>query len=185
MAVGLLLILIGLLFKIKVTPYAKYTNTALGFSIKFPSYWKPVPKPQAGAVIVFISPKESALDELQENFSVSIKDMPNPMTIEHVSNLIVNQVGGTFGETVDISQMIPATIGGKPGYRLQFAGKSKMLLAGGVRDVANPVLYLTAWTIVGNRLYILTFTGAEKDFAKFEKKANEMISSFKFLPAPQ
>lgn len=168
---GLMIIILGILSFKKITPYATYKNRKYGFEIKFPSYWQPIRNPQGGAIIIFASPKQDELDQFQENVNISIKDMPQAMTIEHFSTLVVNQVAGTFREYIDITETIPIQLGGHSGYRLSFVGTGK--------GIENPVEYVTAWTIVGNRAYIITFTGLKRDYPLFEKKVNTMINSFK------
>lgn len=171
--VGLVLLAIGLFSTLKVTRYKVYKDTAYGFEIKFPADWNYAVRPNPGTVIKFAAPKDGALDRLYENVNVSIKDMPRPMTIEHISNLIVNQVAGTFGERIDISQNIPQAVGGHPGYRLTFAGYGK--------EVRDPIQYVVTWTIIDSRVYIITFTGLKEDYPKYEKRVNAIFQSFKFM----
>ncbi len=170
--IGLILVILGILASIKVTPYAKYTNKNLGFVIKFPAYWKPILN-SPGAIVVFVAPKTNSLDLLNENFNITIKDMPQPMTFEFLSRKIINQVAGTFGDNIVISQSIPINLGGKPGYRLTFYGQNP--------KIPNPMQYVTAWTMVDNRIYILAFGCLRNDYPLFEKKVNTMIRSFKFI----
>lgn len=172
--VGLILVTLGIMATIKVTPYATYTNKKYGFVIKFPAHWKPILKPAGGAIVVFVSPKTNSTDLLQENLNVSIKDMPQAMTIDYLSKMIVSQVTGTFGEQLDVLQSMPIALGGKPGYRLTFAGYDP--------KITNPIQYVTVWTMVGNRVFILTFTGLKNDYPLFEKKVDKIFQSFKFLP---
>jgi len=171
---GFFTIILGILSFKKITPYATYKNKKYGFEIKFPSYWKPIRNPQGGAIILFASPKQDEFDQYQENVNISIKVMPQTMTIDHFSRLVVNQVAGTFGEHIDITETIPIQFGGHPGYRLTFVGTGK--------GIENPVEYVTAWTIVGNHAYIFTFTGLKRDYPLFEKKVNVMVNAFKLKP---
>lgn len=142
--------------------------------MKFPSYWKPVIDPKNGAVVIFIAPKKDALAMFQENLNVSIKDMPQAMTMDFLNKQIISQVVGTFGEQMEIIQSFPIKLGGRSGYRLTFAGYDP--------KISNPIQYVTVWTMVGTRVYILTFTGLKEDYSFNEKKVNTMIQSFKFIP---
>ncbi len=172
---GVALLGLGILSTIKITPYAKYTNKKYGFSLKFPAYWKVVHKqPIEGAIVVFIAPKTNALDRLNDNFNVSIKDLPEKMSMESLSKTIVNQVSGTFGEQALISQAIPISLAGREGYRLVFAGDDP--------KIPDPIQYVIVWTMVDRRVYILTFTGLKSDYPLFEKKVNTMFRSFKLFP---
>ncbi len=172
--VGLVLVALGIMATIKVTPYATYTNKKYGFKMKFPAYWKPILKPAGGAIVVFVSPKTSNLDMLSENLNVSIKDMPQAMTMEYLSKMIVSQVTGTFGEQLDVLQSMPIVLGGKPGYRLTFAGYDP--------KIPNPIQYVTVWTMVDKRIFVLTFTGLKNDYPLFEKKVETMFKSFQLFP---
>lgn len=171
--IGLLIVIGGLLTLIKITPYATYKNTNVGFSIKFPSYWKPILDPKNGAIVIFIAPKTDSLSLLQENFNVSIKEMPQAMTADFLNKQILSQVTGTFGEQMEISQSFPITLGGRPGYRFTFFGSDS--------KIPHPTQYVIAWTMVGKKVYILTFTGLKEDYSINEKKVNTMIQSFKLI----
>ena len=172
--VGLILVVLGIMATIKVTPYRTYTNKKEGFLIQFPAYWTPMMNPLGGEVVAFISPKENPLDTIQENVNVSIKVISQAMTIDYLSKMIIKQVTGTFGEMVDITQSTAVSIGGKTGHRITFSGYGPKMI--------NPLQYVTAWTIVGNKVFIVTFAGLEKDYPLYEKKVNHMIRSFKFIP---
>jgi hypothetical protein len=172
--VGLIFVTLGIMAKIKVTPYATYTNKKEGFSIKFPAYWKPFPRPAEGSVIAFLAPKDSELDYVQENVNVSIKVLTAEMTMERLSKVIASQITGTFGEQVDVTEMIPITLGGRKGYRMAFAGYGK--------NITNPLLYVTAWIAIKEKVFIITFVGLQKDYPLYEKKVDQIIRSFKFVP---
>ena len=172
--IGLLIVALGVLSTIKITPYATYKNKKYGFEIKFPAYWKSVRHPPGGSVILFTSPKQDGLDQFQENVNVSIRDMPQAMTLEHFSSLVVNQVAGTFGEQINITQSVEIFLGGRTGYRLTFEGYGP--------KVENPIMYVAAWTIVGNRAFIITYTGMKKEYPLYQKKVDTMINSFKLFP---
>ncbi len=171
--IGLLIVTFGVLSTIKITPYSLYRNPGLGFQINFPAYWKAY-EPKSGAVVIFLSPKQSEIDQMQENVNISIKDLPETMTNEHISELIINQVSKVFGEHIITSETYQITMGGQPGFRFTFYGTGD--------NVPVSVQYVTAWTMVGKRLYVFTFTGLKTDYPEYEKKVNKMIDSFRFLP---
>lgn len=172
--VGLILVALGIMATIKVTPYATYTNKKEGFSIQFPAYWKYLPQPATGSVIAFMAPKDSELDYIQENVNVTIKVLNTEMTMERLSKVIASQITGTFGEQVDVTEMMPITLGGRKGYRMAFAGYGE--------NIANPLLYVTAWTAIKEKVFIITFVGLQKDYPLYQKKVDQIIRSFKFIP---
>ncbi len=172
--IGLILVTVGILARIKVTPYNTYKNKEYGFSIKFPAYWKVDLHPKGGAIVLFIAPRKDAVDPLQANINIAIKDMPEAMTIEYISKIIVNQVTGTFGESIEVMESHPDTLSGKPAYRLTFHGYDP--------KQKNSILYTTTWTMAGARIFTLTFTGAYNDYPLYKKKVNTMFQSFKLFP---
>lgn len=174
---GVLLLAIAILSGIKVTPHRTYTNNRFGCSIEFPAYWKIDTQPKGGALVVFIVPPKSALDPYQENFNISIKDLPREINPDYLNDIIIKQVTAIFGDYLEFSKSMPAIIAGYPGYRLSFYGYHPQS-----KKLQNPIQYVTAWTVVGTRIYILTYTGLKDNFPQNEKKVEDMIRSFKVFP---
>lgn len=173
--VGVILVILGIMASIKVTPLATYANKKEGFSIRFPAYWKAIkPTGVNGAIIAFLAPKQNDLDMIHENVNVAIKVLPRAMTTERLTEVIIKQVSGTFGELIDITESIPITIAGQQGYRMTFAGYGE--------KIKTPMQYVTAWTNVGDRVFIITFTGLQSDYPLYAKNVDQIIRSFKFIP---
>src|SRR5690349_11656654 len=53
-----------------------YENHQLKFSVRYPHEWKKM-EGIKGAAIVFVRPKQSALDIFEPNFSITIQEVPD------------------------------------------------------------------------------------------------------------
>ena len=185
---GIVLIIIGILASIKVTPYATYTDRSSGIKIKFPAYWKVIDRPKGGALVVFLTPKESALDAFIENVNISIKDVSaSPMTPPELSKEIIKQISGTLSGFMTVLESEPIMVAQRPGYRFVYVGDvSKQNLSAieaeyGKMDISNPLKYMFVWVQNSNRVYIITYVAPKNNFDKYSKQVNEMVKSFQFI----
>src|SRR5258708_3168726 len=72
---GLLLAALGFFIYFS-SQFSVYQDDQYKFSIKYPSSWKVISHPQANVAVVFLRPKDTALDTVQENFNVTIQPVP-------------------------------------------------------------------------------------------------------------
>ena len=169
---GLGILLIVVLAAIKITPVAVYENKELGFSIKYPEYWRVVEKPQNVDVVVFVSPQESEADAYWENVNVTVVPLdPKISSLGKFTTVTIRQLTGVFEGQIQVLQSYPFSVGGRPGHVLVFCG----------RNTAEPIQYMHAWTVWGTRAYIITYTALKKDFDNYAADAMDMIKSFKLL----
>ena len=148
--------------------WLNYNNANLKFSIKYPEGWLKQPNTN---IVVFLSPKENAMDAFQENVNVIFQDLSKqPMSLEQYTELTKKQVIDNFG-TSAIVVLKNATISGQQGkeliYNMNYQGKKLK-----VRQ---------CWIIKGKAAYLLTYTAEPEQYNKYENTATEIIGSFKVL----
>lgn len=146
-----------------------YADRVDRFSIRYPSAWQMVPHPQAGASVVFVSPKETALDTFRENVNISIQDLPMEISsIKGLTDTILLQMTKVF-PNIKVAQSLPVEFGGHKGNRVLF-----------VADQPEKVRILTVWTVKGaSKAYILTYMATGKAYPTYLPLVEEMIKSFR------
>src|SRR5438128_1556799 len=93
-----------------------YTDNYYKFSIKYPRTWKIVVHPQPNVAVVFIRPKDTALDTTQENFSVTIQPVSEEDRVLAVfSARIKTQMTAVFDKNIKIVEDKPIRWGWREG----------------------------------------------------------------------
>ncbi len=169
--VGVLVVVITLLNAIKIRGFATFTHPPTGIQIKFPNHWGFNDPKQPGAIIVFFAPPEGPLDTYTENIVLTYRELEDEYrTLKKLSPKMVLQVTRTFKGYMKVLKKEPCWVGRRRGYRFVYVGV--------VEGIDDPLKYMHVWTIVGNRVFIITYSARESTFDKYLKLVNKTISSF-------
>ena len=152
--------------------FISYHDTTYGFDIKYPAKWQMMRTPQAGAAVVFLSPKETALDVFRENVNITVGDVPAEIaTLKNFSDKIILQMTRVF-KNVKVMEYKPILFGGRKGTRFVFTAQKP-----------DAVTIFIALTIKGAaKSYILTYMAATKNYQKYLPLVEFMVQSFKLNP---
>ena len=175
-AIGLFLILIGILALIPAIDYEIYENQKFGFQMKYPDYWDMLNNEgEEGAIVVFWGPVETVMDKFQTNANVTYVRLSgeNP-SIEQFSKKAMRQITGTFEGYVQVLNSSRMKVAGLPAWRFIYMGQDG-------NKVKNPMKYMHVWVIKDNTAYILTFASEKKYFRKNYGIFKAMIKSFEFI----
>ena len=167
-AAGVLLLAAVVWYLAFVGQFAAYQDGTYGFTIKYPRSWQKAVHPQPGAAVVFVSPKETALDAFQENVNIAVADVPPELaTLKSFSAKILEQMTKVF-KNIKVVESREVTFGGRRGYRVVF-----------VADKPDAVTILNEWTIKGgDKSYILTYMAMTRQYKTYLPLVEEMIKSF-------
>jgi hypothetical protein len=147
--------------------FSVYQDDQYKFSIKYPKTWRVVIHPQANVAVVFLRPKDTALDMLQENFNVTIQPQPDDiLTLAAFSARIKKQMIGVFGKSINIVEDKPLQWGWHEGHEMAFEAPKP-----------DHLKMINAWMLFHHQAYILTFFGDMNKYAKDASLVNEMIRS--------
>jgi serine/threonine-protein kinase len=144
-----------------------YTDPTNKYSMQYPKEWSQ--KAQNNAIL-FLSPKEDAQDQFQENVNIMLQDLSSqPMTLEQYTEMSRQQLVQTFGANSILSQGNTTIAGQKAQYMVyNFSYQGRHLKIKGV------------WFIKGKTAYLFTYTAEPSQYAKYEQTATEIINSFSF-----
>ncbi|MBH8562340.1 protein kinase [Nostoc sp. CENA67] len=147
--------------------FLNYENSNYGIKIKYPEDWarQDIPNPITQELVTFLSPKQSDTDQFQEQLTISVEDFSN--TLDESKNLFIQEIKNTVSESkiLDASE---TTLANKRANQLIFTGKD------GEKTLKN----LQVWTLMDNKIYIITYTAAIDDYDRFLQTAEKMIKSF-------
>lgn len=160
-----------LLFWYSKTKLVAYTDPGGFFKIGYPQKWTLV-EGKDGANVIFLSPKESAVDHFQENVNIVIQDISrNPLDLAKYSEVAISQIRAVFKDAVTIVESTPTIVSTRPGYKLVYTGKGEV----------DEIKIMHIWVIKGNFAYQLTYSAVTTSFDRFLPKVEQMARSFKVL----
>ena len=147
--------------------FSEYRDAQYKFTIKYPSNWRIMIHPQVNVAVVFLRPKDTALDTLTENFNVTVQPVPSEiLTISAFSAAVKRQMTGTFGKSIKVVEDKPLQWGWHQGHEMVFEAPSP-----------DHLKMVNAWVLRGDLVYILTFLGDMNKYAKDGIIVDEMIHS--------
>ncbi len=171
-AAGLVLILTVGWFFLKPYWSLNYENGQYGFALKYPAVWS-FAENKNGAVVIFYSPKENALDIFQENVNIVVQDIAqNPMNLEKYTETAITQMQAVFGTNLEILDSLPTFIDGHPAHRFIFIGKGPN----------GNLQYQCRWTLVGTTAYQITYTAMASGYERHVARAEGIMKSFHIRP---
>jgi hypothetical protein len=166
-AAGLLLLAaLGWLLYFK-SQFILYQDSQFKFAIKYPQNWQVIPRPRPNVPVIFLRPKDTALDTVQENFNVTVQALPNDIsTIEDFSARIKKQVIGTFGKSIQLVGDKSLQWGWRKGHEI-------------IIEAPTPdhLKMVCAWVLRDTQVYIMTFIGDMNKYSQDSMAINEMIHS--------
>ena len=165
-AAALLLVASGL-FLYFIMQFSVYQDDQYKFSIKYPKNWKVLVHPRPNVAVIFMRPKDSALDIIQENFNVTVQPVPpSILTLDAFTGTIKRQMTGVFGKSINIVEDKPIHWGWREGHMIAI-------------NALNPdhLKMINAWVLRSDQSYILTFLGDMDKYDKDRLYVEEMIRS--------
>jgi len=164
---GLLLLAALGLFLYFNAQFSVYHDDQYKFSIKYPKDWKVVVHPKENVAVVFLRPKDTAMDILQENFNVTVQPLPEGIfNLTQFSDRIKKQMIGVFGKSVHFVGYIPVHWGWRQGYKMTIEAPKP-----------DNLRMVNAWVLYHSQAYILTFLGNINKYPQDALVVNEMMRS--------
>ena len=148
--------------------FTDYNDPAYRFFVRYPAEWQVIKSPQAGVAVVFLSPKESALDVFRENINVTVQPVPDDIaSIKTFSRTITEQMKAVFQTNINILEDRPFVFGGRTGHRMVFEAPQPDRLKA-----------MVVWVIRKDQAYILTYITTLRKYPQSSSKVEEVIRSF-------
>ncbi|UEC43637.1 MAG: conserved exported protein of unknown function [Methanothrix sp.] len=145
-----------------------YENGEHGFSVAYPSSWRAEePDPNdLGVVVGFLAPDED-IDDPKNYVTVQFEVLPAGLTLEGYTEAILTNLRGSYPD-FELLAEADMKISDGPGH----------VIAYGVTVEGTAYQVLLAYTIRGDKAYIITYYALAESYAQFEDDAKRMINSF-------
>ncbi len=170
--VGAVMALLAILDSIKVTDWGTYQNQQHRVQIKYPLHWGRKDSPAPGALVVFVVPKETVMDDFQPNVSITWVPLQGKTTdFNQFARTATRQLTMLFENQVRVLDSQYLTLAGKPSYRL--------IHIGNIKDAEDQIEYMNVLFQIGGRGYIITYAAKQSQFRKHRRLVDKMINTFK------
>lgn len=154
--------------KTGVDKFLTYQSSAHQFKIKYPEKWEKQESQNTliNDVVVFLAPKNNSADSFQEQITVSIEDLPKPMSLDEYNQSSINLIKTNFND-VKILEENSKTFANNRGHTVIFDAQ----------DGPKATKIMQTWTLMNNKAYVLTYTAEKSEYSEYIKTAEEMMNS--------
>jgi hypothetical protein len=151
--------------------FLTYTDNKHHFEIKYPNNWERSVK--LNNEVIFIAPKD--VNSVSSPAGVVVKTIPTPgknISTDSATKELTSQIQSEHKD-FKLESTTPTTIDGKKATKIIFTATDSKLQNRKAMQI-----------VVSNyeSLYVLTYKASTDKYGSFENTANQMISSYKFLP---
>lgn len=147
--------------------YVTYESEANGFSIDYPDEWEVSERASMPGTTTFITPLQGGGDTFRENVTIVVQGVPADVTtLDEFTEMALAQ-GRELIPRFMVMESRSTTLAGNPAQQVVYTGLQ------GERDLR----WLQLWTLVGDQVYILTYTAEENEFTAFRSVVQQMITS--------
>jgi serine/threonine protein kinase len=149
----------------KLLTYQSFTHQ---FKIKYPEKWEKQESQNTliSDVVVFLAPKKNSADSFQEQITVSIEDLPKPMSLDEYNQSSINSIKTNFND-VKILEENAKSFANNRGHTVIFDAQ----------DGQKTTKIMQTWTLMNNKAYVLTYTAEKSEYSEYINTAEAMMNS--------
>ena len=148
-----------------------YLDAPAGVRIKYYPTWhlEDIHNLVTGENVIFISPKQSSIDQYRENVSIRVENLTNQQTTltDYTKSAIAEIT--KYYKDAKIIESSGIQLARKPANLVVYTGKD---------ENAMPIKNLEVWTVDRGKAYILTYKAEPKQYYGFLQTVMTMINSF-------
>jgi hypothetical protein len=155
--------------------FLAYENSTYGLKISYPANWTYYGTAEYGGfidIVIFQAPLEGRTDPSSALFMVSRDTLPSDMStsLKDYADSIIDQYKQSMRDFNLIESSTDGSIKllNRPAYRIVST------------NVQDDITYKTLeiGTIIGNKVYLITYDAEEAEFSKYQPIVQDMINSF-------
>jgi hypothetical protein len=152
------------------TDFLPYSNPTYGIFIQYPSDWTASTSGLTDYtdLIALYSPLEGHSQFFPARLSISVEQYAQNVSLQEYTEFVLAGLQNQSG--VDVKNSSEVTIAGYPAHRLVLAHTP-------LQDNMLIVNSMSIWAAVGNRLYLLAYSGEQSSFNQHLPEVNQMLES--------
>jgi hypothetical protein len=151
--------------------FLTYENPTWGIFMQYPSNWTASTSGLADYtdLIAFYSPLQNLSDLFPARFKISVTAYSENISLPEYTNAVW-RVLNQSQQQMDVKSSSDVNVAGYPGYQIVSAE----------RPFQNNTLilyHMNTWTVIGNKVYFLTYEGEESTFNHHLPEVSRMLES--------
>lgn len=145
-----------------------YNNSAQKLRIQYPRTWTKKEQ-SAGALVVFLSPKENSSDKFQESLGLVVRNLPvQILSLDQMTELTLQHLKRSITDFNLVSSN-SINLANGPARQIVYTGK---------REGVNVKCMLVS-TLKDNRMYVIVYTAETGKYPNFLSTVQQMLNSFR------
>jgi len=170
--IGFVLAALAIMASIKVTDWGTFQDNQFHVQMKYPLHWGRKDRPAPGALVVFMAPQETIMEQFTPNFSLTMVPLRGKITnFTQFTKEASRQMTQLFEENLKVVEARYLRLAKKPSYRFIYVGN--------LEGVEDPLMYMHVMFQVGDIGYIATYAALKSQFPKHRRLVDKMVNSFK------
>ena len=152
--------------------FLPYQNPAYGIFMQYPSNWIASTSglQDYTNLIAFYSPLQNLSDSFPARLTISVIIYGQNVSLPEYTDSVWTRLNQS--QQVDVRSSSEVTVAGYPGYRVDIA----------VQPLQNSSLIfhqMSTWTVIGNKVYLLTYEGGEPTFNQHLPEVSQMLETLR------
>ena len=152
--------------------FLPYQNPIHGIFMQYPSNWIASTSglQDYTNLIAFYSPLQNLSDSFPARLTISVIIYGQNVSLPEYTDSVRTRLNQS--EQVDVRSSSEVTVAGYPGYRVDIA----------VQPLQNSTLIfhqMSTWTVIGNKVYLLTYEGGEPTFNQHLPEVSQMLETLR------
>jgi hypothetical protein len=152
--------------------FLPYQNPIHGIFMQYPSNWIASTSglQDYTNLIAFYSPLQNLSDSFPARLTISVIIYGQNVSLPEYTDSVRARLNQS--EQVDVRSSSEVTVAGYPGYRVDLA----------VQPLQNSTLIfhqMSTWTVIGNKVYLLTYEGGEPTFNQHLPEVSQMLETLR------
>ena len=154
-----------------------YDNPTYGIKMQYPKDWTASTSgiPSYNGIIGFYSPLQSLSDTLPAELTLSITTYSTPISLDEYTK---TTLAALEKQGIKVNESTQNALAGKPGHRITFSPPSPA-----TQTTLVSLKVMQAWTIIDNKVYLLSFSADSSKFTKYLPTVQNMLGSFQIQPS--
>lgn len=144
--------------------FLTYNDNTNGFTIQYPSTWE-IANQSGKNIVLFKSPLENSSDIFQETVGIRVVDLTGGLSLDNFTNTNIK----SLEQSANILDSTPVTLADKPAHKILYS----------TNDERKNIMQ--AWTLIGNKVYLITYVSDATKYLDFLPTVQKMIDSFEII----
>ena len=160
------------------TSTLSYTDPSSGITVQYPSSWEirdvdPSLRPPDTISSTRLLPPGQNETGFIDNVVISVNNVSTTTLGQYTEEVLAQY--DNFSDVITITKSGPATLAGNPAHAIEYLDNSQ----------DQPLKKIQVWTVVGDRVYVVTYAADESEFPQYLTDVQAIVQSLQISNGAQ